>query len=404
MFAAVLSFAAATMGCGSSVDVIPPLWLGQQGDRLPASTASNVFWVQASVDGDPGPQVLVDTGAPIALLHVEEFNGAVPFGSGQVSTMALGALTLWKVPTVGIHEPHQNSLTPTGLPDGGIIGFTVWGQFEMGFDYKNNQVVIGAAPLPDGVLAPALVPFLLQGGGAGPAVPGGDTIRFPASRVIVPAVIEGRDVTLLLDTGASWIGLRSALYDSIVQDGRGQVMVEATLATGTATTNVARLRTMSVAGAVVNDAVAASAASVDDLLSHLSDEVGHTIDGLLGAPYLRNFYVVIDYPNRTLRLYRYMDESHVIDDYRKVGIEIGGVLANGANSFVVEKVYPGTDAERQGIHKLDNLLAIDGELLFTLDVPAVERKLHGPVGATRQLELAGPRTVDVKIDDLLPLP
>jgi hypothetical protein len=392
------------VGCGTSVDVVPPLWLGMPGDRLPASTASNVFWVEADVDGQPGAQVIVDTGAPIALLHVEAFGGTVPVGSAIVGTMTLGGTTLWKVPTVGDHEPHKDTLTATGQRDGGIVGFTVFGQFEMSFNYRDNQVVIGAAPPPDGVLPPTVVPFSLEGGGAGPITEGGEVIRFPASRVILPATVEGREVTMLLDTGASWVGLRSPLYNAIVQDGRAQLSVEATLAQGTATTNVARVRSVSVAGAEVKDPVAASAQTVDELLNHLSAEVGHTIDGLLGAPYLREFYVTVDYPNRTLRLYRYTDESHVLDDYRKVGVEIAGILSRGGNSFVVQKVYPGTDAEKKGIQRLDNILAIDGELLFALDVAAVDRKLRGPVGASRRLDLAGPRTVDVLIDDLLPLP
>jgi hypothetical protein len=404
LFSAAVCLLAAQLGCGNSVDVIPPLWLGRPGDRLPASTASNVFWVEASVNGDPGPQVIVDTGAPIALLHVEAFDGAVPLGSSRVATMTLGGTTLWKVPTVGDHEPHANTLSPTGQRDGGIVGFTVFGQFEMSFNYRDNQVVIGAAPPPDGVLDPVVVPFSLEGGGAGPIQEGGEIIRFPASRVILPATVEDRPLTLLLDTGASWVGLRSSIFNAIVQDGRAQLAVEATLAQGTATTNVARLRSVSVAGAEVKEPVAASAETVDELMNHLSAEVGHTIDGLLGAPFLREFYVTVDYPNRTLRLHRYADQSHVLDDYRKVGIEIGGILSRGGNSFVVQKVYPGTDAERQGIHRLDNVLSIDGQLLFALDVSAVDRKLRGPVGASRELQLAGPRTVDVLIDELLPLP
>jgi hypothetical protein len=402
--AALLGFSLAQLGCGDSVEVLPPLWLGRPGDALPASTASNVFWVQADVDGQSGPQVIVDTGAPIALLHVEAFNGLVPEGSAIVSTMTLGGTTLWKVPTVGDHEPHPDTLTATGQRDGGIVGFTVFGQFEMSFNYRDNQVVIGAAPPPDGVLAPTVVPFSLEGGGAGPVVDGGEIIRFPASRVILPALVEGRPVTLLLDTGASWVGLRSTLFNAIVQDGRAQLSVEATLAQGSATTNVTRLRSVSVADAVVVDPVAASAETVDELMNHLSVEVGHQIDGLLGAPYLREFYVTVDYPNRLLKLYRYMDDSFILDDYRKVGVDVAGVLSPGANSFVVEKVYPGTDAEKKGIHKLDNILAIDGQPLFALDVASVDRKLRGPVGASRRLDLAGPRTVDVLIDELLPLP
>src|SRR5258706_15371664 len=162
-WAALLCLCAAQLGCGTSVDVVPPLCLGRPGDRLPASTASNVFWVEAGVNGNPGPQVIVDTGAPIALLHVEAFDGAVPLGSSRVATMTLGATTLWKVPTVGDHEPHANTLTPTGQRDGGIVGFTVFGQFEMSFNYRDNQVVIGASPPPDGVLDPVSVPFGLEG-------------------------------------------------------------------------------------------------------------------------------------------------------------------------------------------------------------------------------------------------
>jgi hypothetical protein len=397
----LLCLAALGEGCSASGDVIPPLWIGRPGDRIPASTASNVFWVQADVNGDPGPQVILDTGAPIALLHVEAFNGAVPLGAGRVAAMTLGATTLWKVPTVGDHG--DNSLTPTGKVDGGIVGFTAFGQFETSFNYRDNQVVIGAVPPPDGVLAPVTVPFSLEGGGAGRVSEGGDVIRFPASRVVLPVTVEGRIVSLLLDTGASWVGLRTSVYQAIVQDGRGQLTVEAMLAQGKTTTSIARLRSVVVGGAEVTGAAAASATIVDGLLDNLSSEVDHPIDGLLGAPYLREFHVTIDYPNRTLRLYRYADQSHVLDDYRKVGFDVSGIISPGGNSFVVQRVYPGTDAARQGVRTLENLLTIDGQLLFTLDVATVDRKLRGPVGATRKVQFSG-RTLDVLVDELLPLP
>jgi C-terminal processing protease CtpA/Prc len=70
----------------------------------------------------------------------------------------------------------------------------------------------------------------------------------------------------------------------------------------------------------------------------------------------------------------------------------------------VQRVYPGTDAERKGIHARDNILSIDGQFLFELDAAAVDRKLRGPVGTSRQLGFPGSRTVDVLVDELLPLP
>lgn len=381
---------------------MPPLWLGQLGRGLPASTASNVFWIQADVNGDPGPQVIVDTGAPIALLHVEAFNGAVPLGPGRVATLTIGGTTLWKVPTVG-DNGGSNSLTPTGQPDGGLLGFTVFGQFEMSFNYRDKQLVVGAAPVAEGVFTVVTVPFSLEGGGSGPVLAGGESIRFPASRVIVPAVVEGVPVTLLLDTGASWIGLHSRVYQSIIADGRQQLSMDAALAQGATITNIARLRTVSVAGEEVANPVAASAATVDDLLAHLSFEVGHTVDGLLGAPYLREFYVTIDYPNRTLRLHRYASREHILDDYHRVGIEIGAHLSNAGNTFFVQVVYPGTDAEAKGVTVGENLVAIDGELLSGLDFASVDRRLKGDVGASLQLQFAD-RTLDVRINELLPLP
>src|SRR5678815_1897822 len=96
------------VGCGGSSEPVPLVWVGKAGEHLPASTAASVFWVQADVNGVPGPQVIVDTGAPFALLNVEAFGGAVPFGKGRVATMTLGGTVLWKVPTVGVARDQDH--------------------------------------------------------------------------------------------------------------------------------------------------------------------------------------------------------------------------------------------------------------------------------------------------------
>jgi C-terminal processing protease CtpA/Prc len=123
----------------------------------------------------------------------------------------------------------------------------------------------------------------------------------------------------------------------------------------------------------------------------------------LGAPFLREFYVTVDYPMRALDLYRFTSQDHILDDYRRVGIEVKGFVSPVSNAYQVQRVFPGTDAARQGIRVGETLLVIDGMPLFTLDIAAVDRKLRGPVGASRHLEFAD-RMLDVLVDELLPLP
>jgi len=388
-------------GCSAPSEHVPPLWLGHSGERLPASTASNVFWVEADVDGERGPQVIVDTGAPITLLHVEAFNGAVVLGNGRVATLTLGPITLWKVPTVGDHG-DPTVLAPSGEPDGGLLGYTAFGQFAVSFNYRDNDIVIGQAPPAAGVIAPLVIPFSLEGGGAGPLATGGEVIDFPASRVIVRGTVEGTPVTFLLDTGASWVALRSSLYFGMVADGRQQLTVEASLAQGSATTQVARVRSVEVGGGEVTGAVAASGPRVDELLLDLSSEVGHPIDGLLGAPFLREFYVTVDYPMRALDLYRFSSDAFVLDDYRRVGIEVKDSVSTVSNAYQVQRVFAGTDAARQGIRVGETLVVIDGVPLFPIDSGSVDRMLRGAVGTSRHLEFAD-RTLDVLVDELLPL-
>jgi predicted aspartyl protease len=391
--------------CGGSSDPVPLVWVGKGGAHLPASTAASVFWVQADVNGVPGPQVIVDTGAPFALLNVEAFQGAVALGKGSVATMTLGNTVLWKVPTVGVHAApdHSDSIAPNGKPFGGILGFSVFGQFPMSFNYRDQQVVVGGAAPPAEVLPVISIPFSLEGGGVGELPENAGALSFSPSRIILQATIEGTPRTFLLDTGASWVALRTVLFQSLAADGRGQVTDDASLASGNATTKVMRLRSVAVQGIDVKDAVAAAGTKVDDLIDNLVIEVGHPVDGLLGAPFLREFYVTIDYPNHKLDLYRYASEAHIHDEYRRVGLDLAGQLTSTGAAYFVHHVYPGTDADKKGIVVGEQVLLIDGAVLQSLDIVSVDQKLLGEIGATHTLGF-NDKTVDVLVEDLLPLP
>jgi hypothetical protein len=158
-----------------------------------------------------------------------------------------------------------------------------------------------------------------------------------------------------------------------------------------------------VQGQEVKDAVAASGAKVDQLIDNLVIEVGHPVDGLLGAPFLREFFVTVDYPNKNLDLSRFTSEDHIHDEYRRVGIDLAGQLAPNGASYFVHQVYPGTDAAMKNITLGEHLLAIDDVMLDQLDAVTVDTMLLGDVGTTHKLQFSD-KTVVVKVEDLLPLP
>src|SRR3954470_12565064 len=139
-----LASALAAAGCTGGTP-FPLLSLGPRTDRLPA-TAPGVFYVEADINGQPGAQVVLDTGAPIALLNPKAFHGAIPEGAGRVAFMTLGRTTLWKVPTIG--QSADVDLAPNGHPAGGLLGFTVFGKLMMALDYRDESVVLGGAPVP----------------------------------------------------------------------------------------------------------------------------------------------------------------------------------------------------------------------------------------------------------------
>jgi hypothetical protein len=354
-----------------------------------------VFSVQADIDGVPGARVLVDTGAPYASLDVDAFGGTVPLGAGRVATITLGGTVLWKVPTYGVHGG-----TAGANAGGGILGFTVFGQFAMSFNYRDSTVTVGPASLPDGLLDPIVLPMNLEGGGPG-LLPNGSVQQFAPSRIILNATIEGASRVVLLDTGASSVALRTDVFQSIASDGRAQSQGVVRLVSGDANTTVMRLNSVSVASTVAEGPLAVAGSGIDELLNGLGQEVGHPVDGLLGAPFLQHYFVTIDYPAGQIVLRPYTSDAHIVDPYHRVGIIIQGLLGATSTTYLVANVFPGTDAARQGIRVGEALLAIDQVGLADLDFQAADDKLSGPVGLKHQLHFAT-RTLSVQVDDLLP--
>jgi len=221
--------------------------------------------------------------------------------------------------------------------------------------------------------------------------------------VVLTANVGGSDRVLLLDTGASWLALRSDIFQSIASDGRRQVPGSVSLVNGQSTTVVARLRTAAVGSADVTGPIAVSGTGIDDLLSSLTQELRHPIDGLLGAPFLQHFFLTVDYPARRIVLHPYTTDAHIVDEYHRVGLVLQSLQGASGRTYLVAGVLAGSDAASKGIRDNDILLSIDGTVLRPLDPQAVDQMLLGAVGSSHMLQFAD-RTLSVMVEDLLPLP
>ena len=383
-------------GCSSS-DLTT---MGKLGVPSMARVSENLILVDTTVNGHPGGRLLADTGSPFTLVDPSAFPGATLPPQSEVDIdLGFGVLTVDGVPAIQV-------MGETGSPLAGIVGGNVMRQFSTTFDYRDQQLRFGAGNDPSDVEQPgAEVAFELQGGGKSRF--GSQTISYPATRIPVTVTLDGIDHAFLLDTGASEVIVRTSLFAVLVSDGR-DVLDGILIGTidGVSTARATRARSITVGGERVTSPVVLG--NADDLLDGIGNEMGHTIDGLLGGTFLREFLVTIDYPHGALHLRRYATRDHIIDEFKCVGI---AYKARTTNGYTVGVVFPGTDAAAKGITTGDELVSVDGQALAAIDPLAAQEMLCGTVGTTHTLGFGSAssatlanRTSAVRIDDLIPAP
>jgi hypothetical protein len=227
---------------------------------------------------------------------------------------------------------------------------------------------------------------------------------YPASRVVVTVSVEGKDYAMIVDTGATDVTLSAAAYSALTADGRVQISGDVETTTGSSTSSLTRAAKVTVGGVEVDDLVVAHDTSFDDHLASVSMDAGKTIDGSLGGTFLRDFYVTVDYPNRTLGFARYTDTSFLLDQAELIGITLG---IDETNDYVVNGATG--DAAKKGVTVGDVILAIDGTTLTAVSEIQVEALLYGKVGSTRLVKFGtaatlSNMTVPILVDETLPLP
>jgi hypothetical protein len=213
---------------------------------------SAVPWVQ----DERGYWYLLDTGAPRTLVRPEA-----------------GLELLETEPVVTEALPEDLLLAPTDELIGGLLGADVL--LAQPWWREGDQVYFGAPP--EGLTLLASVALEPVGGGQ-TCLPDGQCYDYGATRLLVDLELEGRPLTLLLDTGATYVTLSGAAGEGLGLDPEREL---AELS--------ARVGDLEQGGVLVSR----GDAFLDEALLHLSDEVGRPVDGLLGQSLLAAYVVGI---------------------------------------------------------------------------------------------------------------
>ena len=410
--------------------------MGMLGQPSLTMIAGNLIFVSASLNGmdeDPGRfGMLVDSGSPVVLIDPSLFGGTPPASTAEIpTTINLGLLDASGQPVVIVDDAPALQVS-TAMMDalglGGVLGGQVMRQFSVQLDYAAPMMegfCLGCTAGPrDDVQSPGgVVPFTLRGGGNSSVSLGmtaqgmaieSPKVNIPPTRIPVTVAIDGANHLCIVDTGATEVSLRSTVYASLVSDGRAQLTGGIAIMTiaGASNASVTRAKTITLGGETIDDPPVLTIMSTppDQLLGGITSEIGAQVDCLLGGSFLRNFLVTIDYPAGQLHLQPY-NVPPIPDEFRRVGFTIG-LDATGMN-FVVESVYPNTDAAAKMVMMNDQVVAVDGTSLTSVgQVSAADALLDGMPGTSKAItfgaqtgdpSLAG-QTVSIMVDDLIPNP
>ena len=249
---------------------------------------------------DQGPfDFIFDTGAGTSLLSPDlakkveakvlgskegqTAGGNVSVSLAKVHSFAVGETKLEDV-DVGVVDLDAIGKT-VGAKIDGDLGYNFLKEFRVTIDYRQGEILFDDPKRVDYV-----------GGSARTEVP--IRLAHPAKPLIlVDAYLNQRGpFQFAIDTGTSTtaitpelgqqLGITASSIDA-VNTGGGQVNVTA----GT-------IQAFAIGGAKVDD----MAVLVADFFGMLSQAVGAKLDGIVGYNFLRNYKVVIDYPNQVIRL------------------------------------------------------------------------------------------------------
>ena len=377
---------------------------GQPGQAATISISAGVPLVDLGVGQGAARPALLDTGSPLTVL----LSSAYPaLGSGPTSV---------DLAAFGLRFPGY-PVTVLNLFGGGVCANSVSGlvggdllrHFRLGLDYRGQRGFLFYGDAADPVMsadaaAEQEVKIRVLGGGLARLSGHSTVYDLSATRLVMAeALVEGKKVAALVDTGASLVVVNPGLLASLGQTGRPSLCCEtvSTMA-GHVKMKLTRLRQLRLGPASV-DNLAALVLTDSTLLDALSREVGQQVQLLVGGNFLRHYAVKVDYQGARIMLGRYRSQDHV-DPREYVGPGFSFCRTAAGEQQVLD-VYQGTDASAQGVQPGDLLQQVDGTAVKGMQREAVLSLLRKPaVGVAGKLTFTTAKgTVErqIKVEQLL---
>jgi predicted aspartyl protease len=265
-----------------------------------AGGAQPLILLPVSVNGQGPFEFILDTGAGTSLLSPELAHkiGAKIIGAkeGQ-SAGGKVSVSLAKVDSLAVGDTRRDDVD-VGIVDlshigkaigakiDGDLGYNFFNRFQITIDYQNCEIRF-EDPKPVeyfGASARAEIPLRL----ANPAKP----------LILIDTYLNGLGpFQFAVDTGTSTTAIAPELAKQLG-------LTTSSIGPGTTggahvAVTASALQSFAAGSAKVDD----MAIVVADFFSMLSQAVGAKLDGIVGYNFLRNYKVVIDYPNEILRLF-----------------------------------------------------------------------------------------------------
>lgn len=275
-----------------------------------------------------------------------------------------------------------------GAPIAGLIGQDLVNRYAFGIDYRN-----GKAYVTDGTQAPVPADFSQT-----------DAVALPYEVVqglpIVTTHIGTTSVRLLADMGSGVTLLtRSKAPEAALAAGlQGYVWYTSY---GSDAATIIRIPSLDIGGREVKQTWAVVVPDEHHLAS-VFKSLKIEIDGFLGYPVYREFFVAVRGAAKRFDLYPYASaDPRSLSEWNRVGIE---AYRSGA-SVLVDMVFTPTDAISKGVVRGDVINSIDDVAVAALELDDVRQRLRGVVGSTRRLGIVHEGVaaqVEVRVEGVLP--